>query len=87
MNTIDELRKMIVIAELNKQFIYCFYQDLWWSPEEFGRALDQGKFRWGRENFQLRDPKQHSAELVRAIDDAEQNLKEWQYKLLQEELK
>ena len=88
MNTvIAELRKMIVDAKSKGMFIYCHYQNLWWSPEEFGKELDKNKFRWGRENFQLRDPKQHSAELVRAIDDAEQNLKEWQYKLLQEELK
>ena len=83
---IAELRKMIVIAKLNGQFIYCHYQNLWWSPEEFGKELDQNKFRWGRENFQLRDPKQHTVDLDRAIDEAEMNLKEWQYKLLQCEL-
>ena len=45
-------------------WIWCHYQDLWFSPGEFEKQIKAGKFIWGRVNWELRDPAEH----LKAID-------------------
>jgi len=73
----QDLRKMAKIARINNQAIYCHYQNLWWTPKEFEKALDDGKFHWGTENFQFRSLEDRTRQLRRARDEAQRELMEW----------
>ena len=79
----DELREMILEAKNTNQVIHCQYQDLWWTPTEFANDLDDGRFHWGRKNFTIRDPSEHTKQLENARDSAIQQLERWTSKLNQ----
>lgn len=53
-------------------WLYCSYQDLWFSPDELEAAQAEGRFRWGRTNWTLRDPKEKLVGLIRAEASAAQ---------------
>lgn len=53
-------------------WFWCHYQDLWFSPEELKAHHRNEKFRWGAENWQLRDPAEHLATLKTRVVSAQQ---------------
>ena len=57
---IDSLQQLIEKAREEKKWLYCYYQTLWFSPDELQDENEKGKFRWGVVNWELRDP----AELI-----------------------
>lgn len=51
-------------AEERGLWFYTSYQALWFSPSELKAEHAKGSFRWGPDNWKLRDP----MEMVKAID-------------------
>lgn len=63
--TPQTLPELIDKAERNTLWLWCRYQDLWFSPAQLREANAQGRFRWGPVNWELRDPKERLAEADR----------------------
>ena len=45
-------------ARTEQLWFYCGYQGLWFSPDELSRAQEEGRFRWGAGNWELRNPEE-----------------------------
>jgi len=59
---------LIAKAEAEGLWLYCHYQDLWWSPAELRADNVIGRYRWGPQNFRLRDPREYLDGLKDAVD-------------------
>ncbi len=44
-------------------WFYSPYQGLWFSPDELESLQKEGRFRWGPDNWELRDPRENLAHL------------------------
>ncbi len=69
----NSLRKMFDEAEQKRLWFFSQYQHLWFSPSKLKEEQSSGRFRWGAENWRLRDPKERLEELRR---DAANSTKE-----------
>lgn len=56
------LQPLIEEARRRRLWLYCRYQNLWFSPAELEAENANGKFRWGPVNFELRDPLEYVAQ-------------------------
>ena len=56
------LDALIDQAEHEKKWLWSRYQDLWFSPSELRQKNNEGWFRWGAVNWELRDPAERLAE-------------------------
>lgn len=70
MSTFDELRKLTAQARAEGKWLWCHYQDIWFSPDQLDEQNAVGKFIWGPVNWQLRDPKERLAEAKARVDRA-----------------
>lgn len=61
------LNELIDQAEREGKWLWCRYQDMWFSPAELRAETTNGRFRWGAVNWRLRDPQEH-------LDAARQNI-------------
>lgn len=68
------LRPLIESARSRGMWLWCSYQDLWFSPDELEAKNSQGRFLWGPINWILRDPREHIQQLEHKIERAEDNL-------------
>lgn len=68
------LTELIEKARRERKWLHCTYQDMWFSPDELQKENEGGNFRWGAQNFELRDPQEHSQQLERRIKEAEEEL-------------
>lgn len=50
------LKPLIAEARAKRLWLWCHYQDLWFSPAELEAQNNNGKFLWSAENWRLRDP-------------------------------
>jgi hypothetical protein len=64
----DELIKQ---ARAEGKWLWCHYQDIWFSPDQIELEQSQGRFRWGPVNWKLRDPKERLQEAERRRDAAQ----------------
>lgn len=66
----------VLMAPLFKQartegkWFFSSYQQLWFSPDELEATQRAGRFRWGPDNWRLRDPTEYLAESKRTLDAA-----------------
>lgn len=66
------LRPLIDQARKERKWLWCHYQDLWFSPDQLAEQNAKGSFLWGPINWKLRDPQQRIDEAdARARDAAE----------------
>lgn len=73
-STTDEL---IAEAKRQNKWVFCHYQRLWFSPDELAVQRRKGRFLWGPQNFEIRDPAEGIAERRKAVCDAEAALEEF----------
>lgn len=66
------LNELINQAEREGKWLWCHYQDLWFSPAQLRDQNANGKFRWGVVNWQLRDPQERLDEAQRRVNAATQ---------------
>lgn len=66
-----EMNALIDKAEKEGKWLWCRYQDLWFSPAELRKEQANGNFRWGAVNWELRDPQDGLAELEHDVALAE----------------
>lgn len=71
---IRTVEDLIDVAEAQKLWIYCTYQDLWWTPAELRRDRAEGRFHWELTNFQQRDPQEVLASCMKDVADAQARL-------------
>lgn len=65
-----ELNALIDKAEAEKKWLWCNYQDIWFSPAQLREANAKGGFRWAAVNWKLRDPQERIDEADRRAADA-----------------
>lgn len=63
--TLTQLALLIAQAEAEKKWLWCHYQDLWFSPAQLRAKNAAGKFIWGVVNWTLRDPQERVEEANR----------------------
>ena len=56
------LHVLIEQARANGKWLWCYYQDLWFSPDQLEAENREGRFRWDADNWKLRDPHERLAE-------------------------
>lgn len=60
MSAREQIKAMMAekILEARGQGLWlrCFYQDMWFSPDELEAAHAKDQFLWGPDNWELRDP-------------------------------
>lgn len=54
----DELERHIDKAEAEGKWLWCHYQDIWFSPAQLREQIRNKKFQWGAVNWKLRDPQE-----------------------------
>jgi hypothetical protein len=52
----EELRPMFKEAIETNKWFYTNYQNLWFTPYELVKEQNDGRFRWGKAHWSLRDP-------------------------------
>lgn len=62
-------KSLFAEAEEKGLWLYSPYLGLWFSPAELREAQKQCRFRWGAENWKLRDPKEHLKYLRRRAEE------------------
>ena len=75
------LRPLIESARGRGMWLWCSYQDLWFSPDELEAKNNQGKFLWGPINWVIRDPQEHIQQLKQGIERAEDALAMFQTRI------
>jgi hypothetical protein len=65
---LKSLEPMFKEAEEKGLWFNSKYQDLWYSPSELKEKQSEGRFIWGKENWELRNPKELIKEHERAIE-------------------
>jgi hypothetical protein len=60
-----EMQALFTEAEQKDMWLWCGYQDLWFSPAKLRKEQAAGRFRWGAVNWKLRNPKEKLAALDR----------------------
>jgi hypothetical protein len=55
---LKNLEPMFKEAEEKGLWFRSRYQDLWFSPSELKEKHSEGRFIWGKENWELRNPKE-----------------------------
>lgn len=68
-----ELEPLLQQAEAEHKWLWCVYQDLWFSPAGLRAAHLKGKFRWGPANWKLRSPREMLDEAKARADAAQKN--------------
>ena len=70
----DLMEEMFKDAYEDELWFYCSYQALWFSPDELKAAQQEGMFKWGAQNFTLRDPGEHIIELEKSVANVQKTL-------------
>lgn len=78
---LDSLEPLFKEAEEEGLWFFSTYQRLWFSPEELREAHEEGRFIWGPDNWELRDPQERLEELERKKQNAEEELKQFREKV------
>lgn len=55
---IDSLQPLFKRADRDGLWFYTDYQQLWFSPNELRKCHKEGRFVWGAENWNLRNPQE-----------------------------
>ncbi len=61
------LEQLIQQARDEGKYLYCSYQNLWFSSDELAQSNKDDKFRWGAVNWELRDPQERIDSLVKSV--------------------
>jgi len=78
-----ELSELINQAEKESKWLHCSYQDLWFSPNQLREHNSNGRFKWGIDNWSLRDPQEKLKALRVKVDNAKLQADEFE-KMLKE---
>ena len=62
------LETMCQEASLSGKWMFCPYQQLWFSPAELRAENAKGRFIWGPVNWILRSPLERLEEIIRQIE-------------------
>ena len=63
------------------KWFHCYYQDLWFSPDELEAENRAGRFRWGHHNWTLEDPKDLLVQAEEDLKAAQERLAELRQKI------
>lgn len=67
------LDELIAQARREGKWLWCHYQDLWFSPDQLASENAAGRFMWGPVNWRLRDPNERLHEADLRIEAAERD--------------
>lgn len=75
------LEQLIEQARTEGKYIFCYYQQLWFSPDELEQLNKQGQFRWGAVNFALRDPQERLDGMYVSVEKMKRDIQSLQSKM------
>jgi len=64
------LQDLIDQARREGKWLWCHYQNLWFSPSQLEAENAKGNFRWGPVNWKLRSPIERLAEAEQKAGEA-----------------
>lgn len=68
-----EMEAMFVQAEREGKWFWTYHQDMWFSPRELRVARKNGHFKWGTQDWRLRDPNEAIEEYTTKIEKLEKS--------------
>ena len=76
-----KLTALIDCAEAERKWLFLRYQALWVAPDELRVLNAQGRYGWGAENWELRDPQERVDELKFELEMAKQLFESVSYRV------
>ena len=67
------LAAMIAEAKQKNCMMHCYYQDMWFTPDELAASNAAGRFRWGPVNWEMVSLSDYKARMVRDAENLERN--------------
>jgi hypothetical protein len=77
----EELKPLFEKAEKEGLWFYTNYQSLWFTPEQLREKQKEGRFVWGKENWQLRNPRERLKEIKKKNQELEQKIERFEQRL------
>lgn len=68
------MEELIRQARAEGKWLWCHYQDIWFTPDKLEAEQAAGRFRWGPVNWKLRDPKERLREAEARRDSAQREV-------------
>jgi len=82
MNTADivreQMKPMLERARAEGLWFHCFYQDMWFSPDQLEAEQENGNYLWGSLNWTLKDPKARLSQMDLEIKNMQTKRKEFE---------
>ncbi len=66
-----EMNELFTLARAKGLWFWSHYQGIWFSPDELIRLRAEGRFRWGAQNWELRNPEEYLEETRRRVTEAQ----------------
>jgi hypothetical protein len=72
----EPLKELYDEAKQKGLWFYCYYQCMWFSPDELAKKNENNQLRWGPVNWQLRDPNELLKEIEQRIRSEKEKLED-----------
>ena len=76
-----DLKPLFDLAKIQKLWFWSRYQDLWFSPDDLKELQSKGRFIWGKDNWELRDPKEKLDRLKHLAENAARDVKDFEKRI------
>ena len=83
----EGIAELMETANENGLWFYSTYQQMWFSPSELTEEMQSGRFRWGPNNWKLRNPSLLITELVSEVNTVQKRLENAKRRIAEEEHK
>ena len=80
-NETVNLQPLIEKAREQNKWLYCFYRDVWFSPDELEAQNKIGRFLWDESHWELRNPQEGVRALQSRLAEIEKEISEFQSRI------
>jgi len=77
-----DLENLFDLAETQKLWFWSRKHDLWFSPDDLKELQSTGRFVWGKDNWELRDPREKLDRLKRLAKNSANDVKEFEKRII-----
>ena len=76
-----DLKPLFDLAETQKLWFWSHQHDLWFSPDDLKELQRNGRFVWGSDHWELRDPKEKLDRLKHLAENAARDVKDFEKRI------